>query len=134
MSSIDNQLRSIRMAVARMIEERIEYVIEEMDIPSNIPKELSLRESHQIIEDGNDTLVGSTMPYAKAVEYGRPAGSMPPVSQLLIEWVISKLKVDQDRAKNVAWAVATKIKNKGIEPQPYFTSAVRDTIRMLNNE
>jgi hypothetical protein len=59
------------------------------------------------------TLVG----YGKWVEFGRPAGIMPPV-QPLKEWAKRKLGDEK-----LGWAVAYSIKNKGIRPNPF----IRDT-------
>jgi len=128
--SLEEQLMELKMEIARRLEEKFEDTIDVMGIPSNIPKELSLRESHAIVKDGQDVIIGSTMPYAAAVEFGRPPGIMPPVGQILIEWVIAKLGVAPDRAKSVAWAVATNIKKNGIQPQPYMETAI---VEFVNN-
>ena len=62
-------------------------------------------------------------PYADSIEFGRSPGQMPPVDALM-KWVSRKLGVsDPKEARSVAWAVATAIKQRGIDPSPYILPA-----------
>ncbi len=64
-----------------------------------------------------------TAPHAEAVEFGRSPGIMPP-PDALIKWCERKLGVNPKEAKNVAFAVALAIKQRGIEPSPYLRPAI----------
>jgi hypothetical protein len=46
------------------------------------------------------------------LDTGRKPGTMPPIEPIE-KWVISKLGVEEDKAKGVAFAIAKKIKAKG---------------------
>lgn len=64
--------------------------------------------------------VGSGLPYAKAVEFGRSAGWMPNTDQLRT-WARRKLK--DERA---GYAVARAISRRGFRAQPYLEPAVEE--------
>lgn len=59
-------------------------------------------------------------PYSAFVEFGTQP-HMPPVNSL-IKWAQHKLKVKNP--EKVAWAIATKIKQEGIEPKPFLRPAI----------
>jgi len=60
--------------------------------------------------------------YADYIEYGtRP--HMPPVDAL-IGWVRRKLRVDESKARSIAWSIAKHIKKYGTEPKPYLRPAM----------
>jgi hypothetical protein len=65
------------------------------------------------------------VPYADAVEFGQEPGSMPP-PQSLEKWIRRKLGVTNPKEiRQVSFAIAQKIKQKGIQPAPYlFPAAV----------
>lgn len=61
--------------------------------------------------------------YADSVEYGRNAGTMPPVAPLQ-KWARRKLGLADKKADQVGWAIAMSIKNRGIMPSPYLQPAI----------
>ena len=63
-------------------------------------------------------------PHAPYLEMGtRP--HRPPL-QPLIEWAQRKFGVEEDEAKRIAWAVASKIAKVGTEPRLYMARTVDD--------
>jgi predicted transcriptional regulator len=96
-------------------------------------------------------------PYAIYVHEGREPGKMPPVS-IIEEWArkkrllsseshgvklsarinpSAKLNAKQqqlaDRYHSLAWAIATKIKTKGIKPRRFLIKAIMETLKDINN-
>lgn len=66
--------------------------------------------------------------YADDVEYGRMAGTMPPVAPIK-EWTKRKLGITNPKQlNNTAWAIATSIKSRGIQPAPYLRPSGQDFI------
>ena len=62
---------------------------------------------------------GRLAPYAKYIERGRPAGSMPPVD-VLQQWARRK-KIKN--WKSVGWAIAKAIEKNGQPPKPFLRQA-----------
>jgi len=80
--------------------------------------------------DQNEPLLKSVIsdtPYSAALNFGRQPGKMPPV-QPLEEWFRLKIHLDPAEAKKAAWALAHKIKNEGMDPKPFFTTAALQTM------
>lgn len=61
--------------------------------------------------------------YASDVEFGRTAGTMPPVEPLQ-KWARRKLGVDEKKAKGLGWAIAVTIKKRGVLPSPFLQPAI----------
>ena len=93
--------------------------------------------------------------YAAAVEYGRRSGKMPPVD-MLMEWLrkrTSKSKAlssavihmegrrrtrekaytRDDLLRSAAWSLAKWIAKKGTKPHPFFTPAVENNKKAVND-
>jgi len=70
--------------------------------------------------EGNKIIgqVGSGLPYAKVVEFGRTAGWMPNIEQLRL-WARRKLKEE-----HAGYAVAKAINRRGFKAQPYLEPAM----------
>lgn len=67
-------------------------------------------------------------PYAASIEFGRIPGFMPPVDAL-IKWVQRKLGISNPKeARSVAWAVATAIKQRGMDPSPFLIPALEQAM------
>jgi len=65
--------------------------------------------------------------YASDVEFGRSAGTMPPIAPLQ-KWVRRKLGVsDEKQARSLAFAIALSIKRRGIAASPYLRPAIEQT-------
>lgn len=63
--------------------------------------------------------------YALYVEYGRPAGKMPPPAELE-QWAYKKFQLnDRKAARKAGWALAVMIGRNGTEPHPFFEPAVK---------
>lgn len=68
-----------------------------------------------------------TAPHAEPIEFGRVAGTMPPVDPI-IRWVLRKgFANNQVTARKIAWAVAVAIKQRGLDPSPYLEPALEQT-------
>jgi len=61
--------------------------------------------------------------YAENIEYGRLAGTMPPVEPLK-KWARRKLGLSEKEANGVAWAIAKTIQKRGIQPSPFLQPAI----------
>ena len=61
--------------------------------------------------------------YAEYVEYGRRAGRMPPLKNI-IEWARKKLRIPGKAAQSAGYLIARKIAQKGTRPQPFFRPAL----------
>ncbi len=72
--------------------------------------------------EGNKIIgqVGSALPYAKVVEFGRTAGWMPNIDQLRL-WARRKLKDE-----HAGYAVGKAISRRGFRAQPYLEPAVEE--------
>jgi len=67
-------------------------------------------------------------PYAEFVEFGRNPGQMPP-SEALFKWTKRKLKISNDKkARQVAFAIAMAIKQRGIQPTPFLENAISQAV------
>lgn len=83
------------------------------------------RVQHRVLESE----VSYPAPHAMAIEYGRAPGTMPPVNAIE-GWVNRKLSVGKD-SHSVAWAIATKIKDRGTQAQPFARPAIEATKKKL---
>ena len=61
--------------------------------------------------------------YAEYVEYGRRAGKMPPLKNI-IEWARKKLRISGKAVQSAGYLIARKIAQKGTRPQPFFRPAL----------
>ena len=69
--------------------------------------------------------------YADVIEFGRHPGTMPPVKPL-IKWVQRKLGITNiKKARNVAWAIATEIKKRGLEGIMFLDQSVEQATSEL---
>ena len=64
--------------------------------------------------------VGSGLPYASAVEFGRKIGWFPPLNDLKV-WARRKLGDER-----LAYPVARAIKRRGYREQPYLEPAIKE--------
>ena len=64
--------------------------------------------------------IGSALPYAPFVNYGRKPGKRPPVEAIL-KWVALKpVKTGDKDARSVAFAIAAAIGKRGVKPKLFF--------------
>lgn len=76
----------------------------------------TLRKSDGSVECGFDCH------YAGAVEFGRKAGGMPPVS-MIFQW-LKKKRIGKEKERNsLAWAIARDIAENGTEAHPFLQPA-----------
>lgn len=99
-----------------------------------------LRDSGRAVSQPDKTVdAGFYVGYAEYVEYGRKAGGMPPVDDI-IQWLRRKAKrrgtnsairsaaafsgkSEEELRRNAAWAIATSIKKHGTKPHPFLKPA-----------
>lgn len=68
-------------------------------------------------------LIGSALPYAPFVEYGRKPGKRPPIDAI-VRWIALKPVNTGDRdIRSVAFAIATAIGKRGVKPRYPFRQA-----------
>lgn len=68
--------------------------------------------------------VGSALPYAPFVNYGRKPGKRPPIEPIL-KWIAMKPVDTGDKdARSVAFAIAAAIGRKGVKPKLFFEKTV----------
>lgn len=68
--------------------------------------------------------VGSALPYAPFVNYGRRPGKRPPIEPIL-RWIALKPVSTGDKdIRSVAFAIATAIGKRGIKPKLFFEQTV----------
>ena len=113
----------------------------------------NLANSGRVKKQKNYWTVGYTASYAWVVEYGRKAGTYPPI-QPLIDWVhkkriafvnkvstrgknagqIRQVKGDkyEQRVKSIAIAISKSIKKTGVKPKPFLTPAFNEVMNGFN--
>ena len=83
-----------------------------------------------------DYLIGPHAQHGVHVELGRkPGGRMPP-PQAILDWLKSRgvRSLQGGEPREAAWAMARKIQQRGIAPQPYMAparDAMADRVRIL---
>jgi HK97 gp10 family phage protein len=86
-----------------------------------VPKDLgrlSNSITYEISGDGLTATVGTNLEYAREIEFGRRAGSMPPPG-VLLGWMKRK-GIDP----SLEFVIRRKIAEKGTPPQPYLLPAL----------
>ena len=113
----------------------------------------NLANSGRVEKQKNYWTVGYTASYAWVVEYGRKAGTYPPI-QPLMDWVHKKriafvnkvltsgknkgqsrqVKGDkyEQRVKSIAIAISKSIKKTGIKPKPFLIPAFNEVMKGFN--
>jgi hypothetical protein len=113
----------------------------------------NLANSGRVKKMKNYWTVGYTASYAWVVEYGRKAGTYPPI-QPLMDWVHKKkiafqtkvtlrgknagktrrVKGDkyEQRVKSIAIAISKSIKKTGIKPKPFLIPAFNEVMKGFN--
>lgn len=85
-----------------------------------------LKSSFEVKRDGEmGVIVGTKLKQAPAIEWGRLAGSMPPIESIL-EWVMRKKdpSLTPEEAMEVAWRVAKKIEEEGQDATRFVRIAI----------
>lgn len=77
--------------------------------------------------------VGTGQTWARAWEYGRPAGKRPP-SQPLAEWARRVMGVSEKESKGIGFLIARDIGRKGRKPRPFLAPAVSDNLKSLQDD
>lgn len=76
--------------------------------------------------------VAYTASYAWAIEFGRKAGTMAPIDQL-IPWVKKKLRInDPKKQRTVAYFVSKAIFEHGTKAKPFFYPAYEKAIKGIS--
>lgn len=73
------------------------------------------------------TTFGSDVPYAAAWEFGRKAGSFPPIAPLAT-WARRALGVPSKQARSVGFLIARAIARRGQKAKPFLEPGVRDEV------
>ncbi len=91
--------------------------------------------------------VGTNVPHAKYVHEGRQPGKMPPVDAIK-SWLRTKsrryqksgfmgiqgFKNNQKAIDSMSWAIARKIKEKGVKAYPFLELALNQNAEYIENE
>lgn len=92
----------------------------------------NLSNSGRVKKINNGWTVGYTASYAWVIEYGRRAGTYPPISPL-IAWVKKKLRInDEKEQKKVAFLVSRSIMKNGTKAKPFLIPAFNETMKQFN--
>lgn len=96
---------------------------------------LSQRLGRNVEENGNDIFayLGSSMPYARAWEYGRPPGKQPPSTPLAL-WAKRVLGVSEKESKSVGFLIARSIGRKGRKARPFLRPALEKNVQYLKDD
>lgn len=96
---------------------------------------LSQRLAGEVEEKGNDILasLGSSMPYARAWEYGRPPGKQPPSAPLAL-WAKRILGVSEKESKSVGFLIARSIGRKGRKARPFLRPSLEKNFDYLKDD
>lgn len=88
-----------------------------------------------VSDDGDSVFAGlaSSMPYARAWEYGRAPGRQPP-SKPLAEWARLVLGVPEKESKGVGYLIARSIGQKGRKARPFMRPALEKNLDSLSND
>ncbi len=82
-----------------------------------------LRNSGKVLKKSDDSVeAGFDCHYAGAVEFGRKAGGMPPVSMIL-QWLKKKRIGKAKDRQSIAWAIAQDIAANGTKAHPFLQPA-----------
>lgn len=70
-------------------------------------------------------LIGSALPYAPFVNYGRKPGKRPPIEAIL-KWVVLKpIRTGDKDPRSIAFAIAAAIGRRGVKPKLFFEETVK---------
>jgi hypothetical protein len=104
-------------------EDIVDMLVKEIEL-AGLEYTGQLKNSWQIKKEGDDVIVGSPLVWARVMDEGRLPGKMPPVD-VLFPWVFQKIGGgDEKEIRRIAFAVAKKIAQKGIEPRHYVRNAL----------
>lgn len=128
------ELDRLRNDMAQSLVGKVRYVLVRMDIPVPMDPAKNIYQSISYYVDGQGIIhVGSDLPYAPVLEWGRDPGKAPPFEPIY-EWVKKKvgfyqdIKTDAD-ARRIAWAIVTKIKQEGVKGRYFFRISIEEWIR-----
>lgn len=76
-------------------------------------------------------LVSNRMPYSGVIEYGRRRGAKAPPTEPIARWAQRKLGLPYPKAKGIAFVIARKIGERGLQPRRVLTS--RTTLDLLGD-
>jgi len=83
----------------------------------------NLLRSGIVINNSEGSEIIYSAPYSDNVEYGREAGTMPPVGPI-VGWVKRRLGISNEKeARRIAFAVAKSIQKRGIEAARFLRNA-----------
>jgi hypothetical protein len=80
--------------------------------------------------DAVEGFVWPAQPYAPTMDEGRRPGTWPRIDPLTL-WVRRKFGIVAEKARSVAWAVATVIKRKGIKGRHYMRRVAASVAKQM---
>ena len=81
----------------------------------------------------NKQVVVAMKTYAKFVNSGRKAGSLPPIKSI-IEFIKERNITSTDLStEQLAWAIARSIQKKGIKPKPFINRLGYEISKVVND-
>lgn len=115
----------MRQKLAERVQRAIQLKTQELQIDSKLPKPMKFKDSIQIKWVSGKPIVGSVLPHADNIEFGRQAGKHVPI-QPLVDWVIAKKGALPAKAVAEAHAVESKIYHEGIRGRHPVALALQD--------
>lgn len=118
--------KELEDAIDKWLDDFVDKIFEisqrRLEAENKIDTGLMMKTGNVVRERLHKQIVYPT-PYAGVVHDGRMPGTMPPTSALE-GWAKRKLGVSDKEAKGVAFAIATKIKQRGTESFPFLEESV----------
>jgi hypothetical protein len=126
LAAIDKKLDEIASNIFATSQEQI--------VQKGIIDEGTLLKSGNINREFLQKTIIYSAPYSDSIEFGRLPGSMPPV-EMIKAWVLRKgISTDEKEAQRIAWAIATDIKEYGLDPRPFMSPAVEIEIVKIHSK
>lgn len=119
---------SLSQATEDLMDEISDFIFQKSQeniVEKGITDRGTLLQSGKVIKQGSfGRAIVYDVVHADVVEFGRDAGTRPPITPI-VEWVRRKLGInDTKSATSVAWAISTTIQKSGNAPRPYLGPAI----------
>lgn len=125
------ELERLRNDIGQSLVDKVRDVLVRANIPVPMDPKRNIYKSISYVIDNQTGIiyVGSDLPYAPIIEWGRDPGLKPPPHEPIKQWVIKKLGKSEEEADSIAWAVVKKIQKEGTAAKYPFRIGLEEWIR-----
>lgn len=123
MASADDQIEKEVMRWVNDFVDRVFQISQENLVSEGKIDTSTLLRSGNVNRTSDGAEIVYSASYASNVHDGRMWGSMPPVDPIE-RWVNRKLNIKGKEGRSTAWAIATAIKERGIQSTPFLQAAL----------